>query len=230
MRRLIVLALLLGAMSVVFRLGEPGGGSHWLLTFGFLILAAYSSGELATSVGLPKILGYVVAGFLFGPRSLDVVTESAAHRLAPVSELALALIAFLAGAELRWREVRERGATIMRILTAEIGITFVLLAAITALLSTRLPFIRANDGVVGVIAFSLLFASIGVVHSPSVTMALLSETKAGGAVARTTLGVVLVADVVVVLLCSGALALARLLVPPAGLDASGQSLGSSSGR
>ena len=225
MRRLIVLALLLGGMGVVSLLGEPGGGSQWLLTFGFLILAAYTSGEVATSVGLPKIIGYLAAGFLFGPRGIDVVTESAAHRLAPVSSLAIALIAFLAGAELRWTEVRSRGGTIARIVGAEIGITFVLLATLTAVVGSRLPFIQAEGGFGEVIAFSLLFASICVVHSPAVTMALLTETKAGGPIARTTLGVVLVSDIVVVLLFSGALALARTLSPATGLDARGLSLG-----
>jgi Kef-type K+ transport system membrane component KefB len=225
MRRLIVLALLLGGMSVVSMLGEPGGGSQWLLTFGFLILAAYTSGEIATSLGLPKIIGYLAAGFLFGPRGIDVVTESAAHRLAPVSSLAIALIAFLAGAELRWSEVRTRGGTIARLLSAEIGITFVLLATLTALVGSRLPFIESSGGMGEVIAFSLLFASICVVHSPAVTMALLTETKAGGPIARTTLGVVLVSDIVVVLLFSGALALARSLAPATGLDAVGMSLG-----
>jgi Kef-type K+ transport system membrane component KefB len=46
-------------------------------------------------------------------------------------------------------------------------------------------------------------------------MALLSETGARGPVARTTLGVVLVSDVVVVVLFSATLALARSLVAPA---------------
>jgi hypothetical protein len=46
-------------------------------------------------------------------------------------------------------------------------------------------------------------------------MALLTETRATGPVARSTLGVVLLADVVVVVLFSGALALARALVPSA---------------
>jgi Kef-type K+ transport system membrane component KefB len=47
-------------------------------------------------------------------------------------------------------------------------------------------------------------------------MALLSESGAKGVVARTTLGVVLLADVAVVLSFSGALALARVLAPPSG--------------
>jgi hypothetical protein len=47
-------------------------------------------------------------------------------------------------------------------------------------------------------------------------MALLSETGARGPVARTTLGVVLLSDVVIVLLLTGTLTVARLLVPPHG--------------
>ncbi len=47
------------------------------------------------------------------------------------------------------------------------------------------------------------------VNSPMVTLALLEETKADGPVARTTLGVVLVADVVVILLFTAAFSLAR---------------------
>lgn len=224
MRRVIVLVLLLGGLRLIAPLGEAGPSSQWLLTFGFLILAAYSVGELATTLRLPKIVGYLAAGLLFGPRALDVVTEAASHRLVPVSSLAIALIAFLAGAELRWSEVKERSRTIMRILTAEIAVTFVLLAMAVAIAGSRLPFI-AGSGIGELIAFSVLFASIAVVHSPAVTMALLTETRAGGSIARTTLGVVLVSDVVVVLLFSGALALARVLFPPTGSEAAGAPVG-----
>jgi Kef-type K+ transport system membrane component KefB len=66
-----------------------------------------------------------------------------------------------------------------------------------------------------VIAYTLLFTAIAVTHSPSVTVALLSETRASGDVARGTLGVVLVSDVAVVLLFSVSQAVARSLVPPA---------------
>lgn len=55
----------------------------------------------------------------------------------------------------------------------------------------------------------MLFAAMLTVNSPMVTLALLEETKADGPVARTTLGVVLVADVVVILLFTAAFSLAR---------------------
>lgn len=215
MRRLVILFLLLAGVHLILPLGEVGGSSQWLLTLGFLILAAYSAGEIASGLRLPKIVGYLIGGMAFGPSGLHTVTAEASSALAPVSDLAIALIAFLAGAELRWDEVRDRGKTIAKILTAELGLTLVLLTGFLALLGSRVPFLAGLDPI-PLLAVSLLFASIAVIHSPAVTMALLTETRAAGPVARTTLGVVLVADVVVVILFSGALALARVLAPGPG--------------
>ena len=225
MRRIVILALLLGGMRLLTPLGGGGVGAHSLLTFGFLILAAYTSGELAVSVRLPRIVGYLLAGALFGPSVLNIVTAEATHELAPVSSLAIALIAFLAGAELRWTEVKERGGTILRILASELGLTFVLLIGALVLLRDRVPFLVGTSPTT-LIAFSAVFASIAIVHSPAVTMALLTETRARGPVARTTLGVVLVSDVVVVLLFSLAVVVAQSIVPPTSADAPVVSLAS----
>lgn len=224
MRRLVILAFLLLGMELIEPLGDPGRGAEWLLAFGFLILGAYSVGEIAAGIGLPKIVGYLAAGVVFGAGGLGVVSQGSSAALAPVSSLAIGLIAFLAGAELRWREVRERWGPIARILTSELAVTFVLLAAVMVPLIGQLDSF-AGAGTRELVAFSLLFASVAIVHSPAVTMALLTETRAAGRVARTTLGVVLISDVVVVLLFSGALALARFLVPPGGLETGGTTLG-----
>jgi Kef-type K+ transport system membrane component KefB len=224
MRRIIILMLLFGGMQLIVPLGAGPEASRALLTFGFLILAAYTIGEIATSIRLPKIVGYLAAGVVFGPSVLNTVTLESQRELAPVGSLAIALIAFLAGAELRWSEVRERGRTIVRILFAEFTLSFVAIALLLVLLRAWIPFLRDSPTNQG-IAFSMLFAAIAVVHSPAVTMALLTETGARGPVARTTLGVVLVSDVVVVLLFSGVLALARYLVPPGGADVAAVSLG-----
>lgn len=215
MRRLIVLALLLGGMQLLLPLGAAGQGSRPLLAFGFLILAAYSVGELAAGVRLPKIVGYLLAGVFFGPDVLGTVDSEAVARLTPVSQLAIALIAFLAGAELRWEEVRERGVALLKMTGAELGVTFLALFALLYALRGWIPALAGSPGA-EVAAFAMLFAAIAIVHSPAVTMALLSETGARGPVARTTLGIVLISDVVVVLLFSAVLALARAIAPPEG--------------
>lgn len=215
MRRALILLLLLLGVRTIEPLGAAGHGSQPLLVFGFLILAAYTVGEIAPALRVPKIVGYLVAGVLFGPYALGVVSVAGVDRLAPVSQLAIALIAFLAGAELRWSEVRERGTQLLKIMTVELALTFVVLTAAVYALARFMPFL-AGAGAREVLAFSLLFASIAIVHSPAVTMALLSETGARGPVARSTLGIVLISDVAVVLLFSGMLWVARALVPVAG--------------
>ena len=218
MRRAAILVLLVGAMQLVLPLGAGGGhgaSAQALMVFGFLILAAYTVGELATPLRLPKLTGYLFAGLLVGPSVLGIVSQEAVEELAPVSRLAIALIAFLAGAELRWGEVRERGRTLMSILGAEMTLQFAAIVGVLMAFRSQLPFL-SDTTTVEALALSALVASVAVVHSPAVVMALLTETRARGPVARTTLGIVLVADVVVVLLFSGALALARGLVPGSG--------------
>jgi Kef-type K+ transport system membrane component KefB len=216
MRRVLTLALLYLAMQLVIPLDTSHGpGSTTLLIFGFLVLAAYTSGELATLVRLPKITGYLVAGLLFGPAVMGIVSSASVTELEPVSRLAVALIAFMAGAELRWGELKDRARTILTLLTTEMILSFLGIMMVLWLLRAHVPFL---GGVTDAQALALcaLFASVTIVHSPAVTMALLTETRAHGPVARTTLGVVLVADVVVVLIFSGMLTLARSVVPAPG--------------
>lgn len=215
MRRAFVLALLLGGMQLIQPLGSPGFGSQSLLAFGFLILGAYAVGELLVGFGIPKLVGYLLAGVAFGPWGLNTVAADSVAALAPVGSLALALIAFLAGAELRWSELRERGGAVVRILASELSLTLLVIFALLVAFQRYVPFVAGGTRA-EVIAFSLLFASVAVVHSPAVTLALLSETRARGPVARTSLGLVLLSDVVIVLLLTATLTLVRVIVPPRG--------------
>lgn len=225
MRRVLILILLLGGMQLILPLGSRGYGGQWLLIFGFLIIAADAVGRLVGAIRLPKIVGYLFAGFVFGPSVLNTVTEEAIRQLSPVSSLAIALIAFLAGAELRWAELKEHGTKILKILGTEMSLAFTAITALLLALRAYIPFLQGT-GFAAALALSMMFASVAVVHSPAVTMALLTETKARGPVARTTLGVVLVSDVAVILLFSGVLALVRALVPPTSAGgAGGASLG-----
>ena len=219
MRRLIILALLFFGMQLIIPLGGAHGAqSESLLIFGFLVLAAYSVGELSSLLTLPKITGYMIAGILFGPWMLGTVSPGVIEELSPVSQLAIALIAFLAGAELRLDELRQRGRAIVMMLGAELVLSFLVIVGILFALRGAVPFFEEADNREALVLAGL-FAAVAIVHSPAVVMALLTETRARGPVARTTLGIVLVADVVVVVLFSGALALTRAVVPAPGGEA-----------
>ena len=214
MRRATILALLLVAVGLIQPLGLRGQ-SEALLVFGFLVLAAYTVGEVAVVIGLPRIIGYLATGMLCGPFAFDLVSGQATRDLAPVSRLAIALIAILAGAELQWSELRAHGAAILRIMTAELSLTFVLLVGLLVGIASWVPFLR-DASLVQTFALAAVFAAMAIIHSPAVTMAVLSETGASGPVARTTLGIVLLSDVAVILVVSAALAVARSGVPSPG--------------
>lgn len=211
---MILLMLLIG-MQAIRPLGQSVPSSSALLTFGFLILAAYTVGELAYAARLPKLVGYLIAGILVGPSVLQAVSYEDMLRLTPVNQLAVSLIAFMAGAELEWSEVKTHGTRYLKILTSEMGFTFVSCAAAVFALQSFIPVLQ-DQPFARVLVFALLFAAIMVAHSPAATLGLLSETGARGPVARTTLGVVLVSDVVLVVLFTLVAALARIIVPPTG--------------
>src|SRR5690606_29700293 len=113
----------------------------------------------------------------------------------------IGVIAFVAGAELRPQLLRERGGIILRILVCEIGVVFVLLAAVALLLRAWIPFL-AGLPFGAAVAMAFVFASIATVHSPAVTIALL--------------GVVVVADVIVVLLATLSITGAQSVLSPEG--------------
>ncbi|MGE5927558.1 MAG: cation:proton antiporter, partial [Gemmatimonadota bacterium] len=172
MRRLVILALLFGGIQLVLVAGPAEGSGEALLSFGFLILAAYSMGELAKQFNQPKIVGYLAAGALFGPSALNVVPTDSVDQLDAVSDLAIALIAFLAGAELDWGELRRRGVALMKVTGTELGVTFATILGTLLAMREFVPFLAGTNTLV-TITFAGLFASMAIVHSPAVTMALL---------------------------------------------------------
>ncbi|MGH7467278.1 MAG: cation:proton antiporter [Longimicrobiales bacterium] len=217
MRAVFILLLLLGGMHQILPLGQQGLGAETLLAFGFLILAAWTVAELVKPLRFPHIVAFLVAGIIFGPHGLGTVTADATARLNAVSQLAISMIAFLAGAELSVREVKERGVALLKIVSVEMLVTF---TAVLGLLLYARPYLDFLTGLSpgSDVAFAILFAAVATAHSPAVTLAILSETRARGVVARTTLGAVLVSDVAVVLLVTAAVAAARFVSPPADLE------------
>ena len=172
MRRVAVLLLLFLGMSLIIPIpaGAHTAGAQSLLIFGFLVLAAYTVGELAKQASLPKIAGYLITGVLFGPALLGIVTPDVTEDLAPVNQLAIALIAFLAGAELRWKELREHLKALSIMLTSELLLTFLLVVGTLMFLQDFVPFLQGLP-FREAIALSAVFGVVAIVHSPAVVLA-----------------------------------------------------------
>ena len=210
-RRLVVLALLVGGAVLLEPLRVPTEGviaPRSLFLFGILLLTADTFGALAHDLGFPRLVGYLVAGLALGPSVLDVVPPGVLQDLSMMKQLAVGTIALLAGAELRVKDLVERYRSIAWILAIQTSAVLVGLTILTLLLRPWIPFLQ-NLEAPALLFVAFLFAATLTVNSPMVTLALLTETRAVGPLAKTTLSVVLVADVLVILIFTVAFSLAQ---------------------
>jgi Kef-type K+ transport system membrane component KefB len=210
-RRLVVLVLLIGGAVLLEPLRVPTEGviaPRSLFLFGILLLTADTFGALAHDLGFPRLVGYLVAGLALGPSVLDVVPPGVLQDLSMMKQLAVGLIALLAGAELRMKDLVDRYRTIAWVLALQTAAVLLGLTVLILLLRPWVPFLQELE-VPALLFVAFLFAAALTVNSPMVTLALLTETRADGPLAKTTLGVVLVADVVVIIIFTVAFSLAQ---------------------
>lgn len=168
-------------------------------SFGYLMLAAFFAGLLAKRVRLPKLTGYLLLGVLAGPEVWQLIPRGALDKLQLVSGVATALIALTAGTELDLKQFRPLMRTILWLTVIAVLGTTVLLWIAVMLSSSLLPFLRGLP-LLQVAAIAMVLAVVMVAQSPAVVVALRDEMAAGGPLTRTVLGVVVIADLVVIAL------------------------------
>ena len=129
-RRLVVLALLVGVAVLLEPLRVPTEGviaPRSLFLFGILLLTADTFGEVAHDFGVPRLVGYLVAGLALGPSVSSIVPAGVLEDLGMMKRLAVGLIGLLAGAELRLADLRERYRQIFWILVLQMGLVLLVL-------------------------------------------------------------------------------------------------------
>lgn len=144
------------------------------LLFGALILIGVAGGHLAHRTGvLPRITGFIAAGFLLGPSALELFTPAMLEQSQIFVDLALGLILFQLGRLLNLPLVfRARGLLGASLL--ESSLSFVLVfAVLQAVGIAPLP--------------AALAAAIGISSSPAVVLMVVKELDASGPLTERTL-------------------------------------------
>lgn len=180
--------------------------SAWTLA-GALVAAALA-GELFARVHLPKVTGYLLVGMLAGPYLGGLITRPMARDLQLVNGLAIALIALIAGLELNYRRLRPRLSAIARFG----GITVVAMYGIlTPLVWLGWRWLGIHAAAIGSerIALALLLTTIIVSFSPTVTIAIITDSRARGPLSEMSLAVVVIADLALIILFTVALQFVR---------------------
>jgi len=202
------LGLIFATVVLLQRFAGREALSTVALALGFALVAAALMGELAERLRLPRLSGYLVFGLLCGPYMLNLITASMARELQIVNGLAIALIAFVAGLELNIAHLRPqlRSMLIVGLLTT-LGVLTVLTLAIWA----AWPWLPFGDpgGSIARLAASLVTATLVVSFSPTVTIAVIAESRARGPLTELVLAIVVLADLILILVFALAMQLAR---------------------
>lgn len=207
-RRLFVIALLLGLMVLATQIGTPGNLLYprTLAVLGFMILVSFTLGELFTLIRLPKVLGYLAAGALFGiPLSgvlqsfdLNLISTRVINNLEPVNNIALAVIALAAGLHLKLNHVKWILKPALLMLLVKVVVIFVLVTAGVYFLMPAITGTQPSAEIL--IAIGLLVSVISMGTSIELTMAVADDLESDNGLVDLTLGTAVLKDIVNILL------------------------------
>lgn len=204
----VIFALLWGATKLS---PELGGNFGTIAALGFLLLAGTLASELLEVVGLPHLSGYILAGIVGGPHVLHLIDHDTVEALAPVSTLAIAMIALAGGVELRVEILQRVAKSLTIAMVLQSLIVTVATAGLFLVVSRFIPFAQSLS-LTALLGTALLWGVLAITRSPSACMGVLSQTRAKGPVAEFSLAFIMSSDVVVVVLLAIALMVARPLI------------------
>lgn len=228
---LVLLGLMISLQGFEYT-GDSSFNPKVLAATGFIILAAFSMGELFKQVNLPALLGYIAAGVLFGPKlapllphapealfSDDVISE-----LALINVLTVGLIGTLGGGELKIADIKRHFRTILLVVGSiallAVPTTVVVVLLLADFMPSLVPFLDGQPQTQRWAA-AILLGVFSMAMSPAATLAIIQETRSKGNFTSLSLGIVIVGDITLVVLFLLAFSFTRLMVAPEGLSTAG---------
>ncbi|MGI5870198.1 MAG: cation:proton antiporter [Kiritimatiellia bacterium] len=171
-----------------------------------VIGAAIVFSKIFGKFNFPDVTGYLIGGIVIGPMVLNWVPADAVKGLEIISEVALAIIAFSIGAEMKLASLKKTGKAIILVTLLEaIGAFVVVFLALW--LVCRQDF-----------AFSLVLGSIACATAPAATLLVIRQYKAKGPVVDTLIPVVALDDAVCIILFGICASIAQAIVGGGGVN------------
>jgi Kef-type K+ transport system membrane component KefB len=200
MRRLLALGV---TMAIVWFVVSGAGVSTatprlTALALGFSLIAAALSGALLERFHLPRVTGYLLFGMLCGPYMLNIITRPMARELQLINGLAVVLIAFIAGLEMNIQRLRPRLRAMLQLGSISM---LGLYAGLFAAFWIGWPWLGFDPtfSILQKTAIVAILTAVVASYSPTVTIALIAESRASGPLSELTLAVVILADLILIL-------------------------------
>ena len=176
-----------------------------------LVMAARQMGDIFVRFKLPLISGFLFIGIITGPFVLDFVHEQNIPQFLLLDEMALAFIAFAAGAELELHVIRGYFHSIISIISGQVIAVFTIGIITFLSIKDMVPFMAALPQR-EILAIALLGTTIMIARSPSSALAIIKELRARGPFTHKVLGATVLKDAVVIIIFAASVSVAAVLV------------------
>jgi Kef-type K+ transport system membrane component KefB len=170
-----------------------------MLTVALAVLLGTVGARVFKRLKVPQVVAYILIGVLLGATGLNVIDTNTVEGLAPLSLLALGIIGFMIGGELKLEVFRRHGRRAMVILFAEGIGAFVLVTLLVGLVT--------RDW-----ALALLLGAICSATAPAATVDVLWEYRTLGVLTTMVVAIVALDDGLALLLYGFASAVARTML------------------
>lgn len=171
----------------------------FLITYLVVCISSFYLSSQLRKIGLPLVTGLIVVGVIIGPSFLSLISSEVIQEIEFMFDLSLGFIAFAAGSELFFKEIKGTFNSIKWNTISSILTTFTVGFVLVFLIFNTLNYFDKIQLDIK-IYLSLLCASIFVARSPASAIAVINETRAKGKFTSTSMGVLCLSDFGVILL------------------------------
>ena len=169
--------------------------ANLIFLIGIILLLGALGGRLFQKLKIPQVVGYIVIGIIIGQSGFQILSANVISSLEPVSSIALALIGFLIGGELKISVLKKYGKQFTGILFFEAIVPFFVVSIVVTVIS----YLFTKD-IKTSLALGLILGSISSATAPAATTDVLRENRTRGPLTTTVLGIVAMDDAVALIL------------------------------
>ena len=169
--------------------------TQFVLLLGIIMFAGAAGGWLFQKLKIPQVVGYIVIGIIIGSSGMHILEPAVIKALDPVSTVALSLIGFLVGGELKMATVKKYGKQFVSILLFEAITPAFVVGDIIGLVDFAF-----TKNVVHSVSLALILGAICSATAPAATTDVLVEYRTRGPLTTTVYGIVAMDDAVALIL------------------------------
>ncbi|MCM1225137.1 MAG: cation:proton antiporter [Lachnospiraceae bacterium] len=166
-----------------------------VLLLGVIMFFGALGGRIFKKFKIPQVVGYIVIGIVIGSSGFQILGKDTISALNPISTVALSMIGFLVGGELKLNIVKKYGKQFVGILLFEAITPFFIVGGIIFAVS-----LVVTKNLNLAISLGLILGAICSATAPAATTDVLAEYRTRGPLTTIVYGIVAMDDAVALIL------------------------------